>query len=278
LDLSQFKSIEALNGTLKKTLKFIKENLKDAYPTVICSGNGYHIYLPIDAFVLESEDVFNKFENPSMKFLRFVESYLTNSKADPCHTNSLSFKNCMLRIPSSYNSKCVLRNNGIVDGSTEVRIIQRWDGKRPAINWLLRDFRRYLIQEKIDDTFKDINLKRNRRCVYPTTNRITEWPWIEELLKTSIGDYRKFAIWRILAPYLVNIKKLSYQEAFDVIKDWLNKCSIITPLSFNANQRIKENLMAAASVGYLPISFSDLKELNEELHGLISNSQVKLYD
>jgi hypothetical protein len=131
-----------------------------------------------------------------------------------------------------------------VDGSTEVKIIQRWDGKRPAINWLLRDFRRYLIQEKIDDTFKDINLKRKRRCTYPTTNhhttnRITEWPWIEQLLNTPVGDYRKFAIWRILAPYLVNIKKLSYEEAFDVIKDWLNKCSKITPLSFNANQRIR---------------------------------------
>jgi hypothetical protein len=69
-----------------------------------------------------------------------------------------------------------------------------------------------------------------------------------------------------------------YQEAFDVIKDWLNKCSIITPLFYGVIQRIKENLMAAASVGNLQISFSVLKVLNEEFHGLISNSQVKLYD
>jgi len=55
----------------------------------------------------------------------------------------------MLRLPGSYNSKCVLRNIGILDSSTEVKIIQRWNGYRPEINYLLRDFRRYLTQEKI---------------------------------------------------------------------------------------------------------------------------------
>jgi hypothetical protein len=54
-------------------------------------------------------------------------------------SKGLSFKNCMVRTPGSYNSK----NN------CQVRIIQRWDGQRPCINWILRDFRRYLIQKKI---------------------------------------------------------------------------------------------------------------------------------
>ena len=38
--------------------------------------------------------------------------------------------------------------------------------------------------------------------------------WIETLLKTPIEDYRKNALALILAPYLINIKKLSYDEAF----------------------------------------------------------------
>jgi hypothetical protein len=42
-------------------------------------------------------------------------------------------------------------NNNCSDSATEVKIIQKWDGNRPAINWILRDFRRYLIQEKIDN-------------------------------------------------------------------------------------------------------------------------------
>jgi hypothetical protein len=131
--------------------------------------------------VLESEDVFNKFENPSTKFLRFAEPYLTNNKADSCHGNSVSSRNCMLRIPGSHNSKRVLRNDGIVDddagddndGSTEVKIIQRWNGYRPAINWLLLDFRKYLIQEKINDTFNEAKFKRKRRRSVYHTNHTT---------------------------------------------------------------------------------------------------------
>src|SRR5437660_1444320 len=50
LDLSRFKSIEALNTALKKTLKFIKEKLGDnVSPSVLWTGNGYHVYLPVSA-------------------------------------------------------------------------------------------------------------------------------------------------------------------------------------------------------------------------------------
>jgi hypothetical protein len=47
--------------------------------------------------------------------------------------------NSMLRIPGSINSK-----NG-----EQVRILQKWDGQRPYINWILKDFQRYSIQKKI---------------------------------------------------------------------------------------------------------------------------------
>ena len=48
--------------------------------------------------------------------------------------------------------------------------------------------------------------------------------WIETVLKTPIEDYRKNALALILAPYLIKIKKLSYDEAFSIIKEWLSKC------------------------------------------------------
>jgi len=34
----------------------------------------------------------------------------------------------------------------------------------------------------------------------------TIW-WIEKLIQTPIDDYRKFAVWRILVPYLIDIRK-----------------------------------------------------------------------
>ncbi len=290
LDLSRFGStpykgiartpVEAqslLDRALRKTLKNIREKLDNAEPTVIWSGNGYHIYQAIEAFVLESESIFANFDQPSRKFIQFAEPYLTNNKADSCHGNSLSFRNCMLRIPGSHNSKCVFGNDGIANSSTVIKIIQRWNGYRPAINWLLRDFRRYLIQQKFNDTFKDVKLKRKRfGYCYPASRTTTTTShsirWIDSLLETPIEDHRKYAMWRVIAPYLMNVRKLSHEEAFNVLRDWLNKCHQLKRLDFNVNQKIKNDLESVIS--YRPISFSNLKEENRELYNtLVSKSK-----
>jgi hypothetical protein len=134
-----------LSKALMKTLDNINEKFHGIFkPTILWSGNGYHIYLPVQLsgliWCLGHSDVFSKLSRePDRKFIQWAEQYLSDGKADPCHSKGLSFKNCMLRVPGSINSK-----NG-----SQVRIIQRWDGQRPYINWILRDFRRYLIQKKI---------------------------------------------------------------------------------------------------------------------------------
>jgi Primase X len=266
LDLSSFNSVEALDRGLGNVLRNIKEKFRGAQPTVVWSGNGYHIYLPIQAFILESESAFAEYEQPSKKFLRFSEKILSNGKADPCHSNNLSFKNCMLRIPGSHNSECVKRKNNSLGPTTEVKIVQKWDGVRPAINWLLRDFRRYLIQEKIDK-----NVPERKRSSPNTKITSTKRLWIETLLDTPIEDYRKYAIRRIIAPYLINIRKLEYDDAFNIIKNWLNNCHKARPLDFNANIKIKDALRGTTSIGYLHIGFSNLKSENGELYKHISN-------
>jgi hypothetical protein len=127
--------------------------------------------------------------------------------------------------------------------STEVKIIQRWDGKRPAINWLLRDFRRYLIQDKIDNAFNDSRSKTKRKWLpsYNVQTTPTKWLWLETLLETPIHHHRNYAVWRILAPYLTNIKRLSYYEAFKIIKDWLGKCNSIASLDFNVGLKARQS-------------------------------------
>ena len=138
-------NLDLLSKALMKTLDSINEKFHGIFkPTILWSGNGYHIYLPLQLrgliWCLGHTDVFSQLSRePDRKFIQWAEQYLSDGKADPCHSKGLSFKNCMVRIPGSYNSK----NN------CQVRIIQRWDGHRPCINWILRDFRRYLIQKKI---------------------------------------------------------------------------------------------------------------------------------
>jgi hypothetical protein len=141
-----------LNGTLQN----IKNRLgSGGKPTVIWSGHGYHIYQPVEAFVLEEESEFAKFEQPSRRLLQFAEQYLSNKKSDPCHSFTMSFKNCMLRIPGSYNTKS--------KPYEEVRIIQQWDGFRPSIKPLLFDLYLYLQDLK----HKKIQQQKHKRHFHP---------------------------------------------------------------------------------------------------------------
>ena len=156
--------------------------------------------------------------------MQFAEDFLTNKKRDPQHRPSIH--SCLVRIPATINSKC----------GQIVRIIQRWDGQRPAINYLLRDFRRWLINEQMKQRLTD-----SRRARTQTTNTTTI-RWIEKLLQTSVEDHRKFTVWRILAPYLINIRKCSDEEAFNKIRDWLNRCNELRRLQFNGVYLIKYNI------------------------------------
>ena len=132
LDLNRFNSKLALDLGLNGTLQNIKNKLGSGVkPTVMWSGHGYHVYQPVEAFVLEEESEFAKFEQPSRRLLQFAEYCLSDRKADPCHKITISLKNCMLRIPGSYNTKSTPYE--------EVRIIQQWDGFRPSIKPLLFD-------------------------------------------------------------------------------------------------------------------------------------------
>lgn len=128
LDLGIFHTVQALELALANTLRRIKEKL-GGFPSVIWSGNGYHVYQPVEAFPLEEQDVFSKFTQPSRSLIRYAERYLTDGKMDQCHNHTMSLKNCMLRIPLSYNSKS--------NPPKQVKIIQQWDGKRPKVEPLL---------------------------------------------------------------------------------------------------------------------------------------------
>jgi hypothetical protein len=256
LDLSLIRTEQGLEKTLSETLRIIRFKLNGS-PTVLWTGNGYHIYQPIDAIILEQFSQFEAFENPSLKFIRFAEFYLTSGKSDPSH--SPSFKSCMIRIPGTYNSK-------YSHGRNEVKIIQKWDGYRPPMKLLLDAFHAYLEDQKI----KEINLrKRIEKRFGITGDKSNSISWIETLLQTPVVDYRKNAIGLILAPYLINIKKLPYDNASATLKDWLRMCSQLRMLDPNFEYRVKYSLNSAVRKLQLPIRFSTLEMKNKELHNLL---------
>ena len=118
------------------------------------------------------------------------------------------------------------------------------------------EFYIYLADSKIKAIHR--NRKSRKHSVHYENNHKTRW--IETLLQ---------ALWRIVAPYLINVRRLSHEDALSIMREWLNKCDKLRQLDFGVNSRIRPNLNAAARVGYLPISFSDLKTENRELANII---------
>jgi hypothetical protein len=279
LDRETFKTQRAFEMALSRTLNKIgqdrqgsclscdihKSSQGDIQSTVIWSGSGYHVYLVLGAFVLESVDTFNNSRfgtNPSQKFLRFAEWFLSNGKCDPQHNKTVSLRNCMLRIPGSVNSK---------NGQT-VRIIQKWNGYRPSIKLLLEDFYVYLCDQRI----KEVQNQRARTGPKRLGKAIADAPkcfhWIERLLQTPVRDYRKLAIWRILVPYLLNIRGLSSYETRDIVREWLDGCNRLKRLDFNPNRRVEGALNS--SKDFLPISCEKLRVENEGFYNLLQDNGV----
>jgi hypothetical protein len=269
IDKSQFQTDRALRTALSKTLSNIREMLGSARPTVLWTGNGYHVIQPIEGVVLEDIEDFNEFVQPSMNFLRFTEWKLSNGKMDFQHNKTVSFGNCLLRIPGSHNSKCVVANGDIADEKTEVRIIQKWDSNKPHIKSLLGSYYVYLVDQKQ----KNNRVYRDEPRWHTNNNQII--PWIENLLRTPLPDHRKTIIWLILSRYLINVRGITYEDAFSDIKKWVticNKQKSLYPGHFDSI--IRDRLKQAIKDKKYPIGLSRLSRDNIELYNLLLKLNV----
>ena len=266
IDKNNFKSDKSFKLALYNTLKNIKQKLK-GNPTVLETGGGYHIYQSVYIpTALENITEFKDFDKPSEQFLRFAKDYLSNYKADK--NNNPSFRSCLLRIPGSYRSKY----------DTKVKIVKKWNGVRAPITIdFLEEFRTWLIQKKIDQ-----QKQRQKILVERSINKFdgssNYYIWIENLIQTPIEDFRKLVIGIILAPYLINVRKLSFEESYTIIINWLDKCNELKRLDNNRNfeSRINYELNRAINKGIPPMSKEKIKtDPNySELYQLLQKKKV----
>ncbi len=160
-----------------------------------------------------------------------------------------------------------------------VKVLQKWNGKRIEIDPWVHEFRIWLTQQ-------EINLTRDKRqkatlqkseFKYSTNNRgqtknITKIVWIEKLLQIPIEDYRKDCLWRIIGPYLLNVRNLSELKASKVMEEWLAKCDKKRKLDFEPRTKIYS--IIKGNKGFKPISFAKLKEENKDLYFLLESKNV----
>jgi hypothetical protein len=95
--------------------------------------------------------------------------------------------------------------------------------------------------------------------------------WIEKLLTMSIADHRKYCIWHILAPYLINVRKLQNNDAADTIREWLKRCNSVKRISLDETSRIRYNIQSVRKKGFYPIGWNKLKIDNVGLYNLLES-------
>lgn len=261
------KDRERLDIHLKKTLNNLSKGFhNEAHPTVLWTGNGYHVYQPIKGVVFEKVKEFYDFlpyvdKDLTTEFLRFAERFFSSGRSDPNHLPSI--RSCLVRIPGSINSK-----NG-----EQVRIVQRWDGNTPPIREIYQDFMPCLIQKRIDKMGERQRANKIKSKMSSFSNADTSRTgWIERLLQTPLEDYRKQCLWRILCPYLINVRKLPSEEAAIVLNEWLRKCDSLRKTDFIHHQTIKNDLRNARL--YLPHSKERIRLKHTELYDMLKSKNI----
>jgi hypothetical protein len=267
LDRKSFKTKKGFELALYNTLKNIKQKLPNGYPTVLFTGGGYHIYQPVYCpTALENVTEFQDFDRPSEQFLRFARDNLSNNKADK--QNNPSFRSCLLRISGSINSKY----------GNKVSIVKKWNGIRsPITREFIEDYRIHLIQKKIDeDEQRHKMLLKLKGQNNNNTNNKNYYEWIDKkILANPFEDYRKIIVNLILAPYLVIVKKLSFEESFQIIDEWLKKCALIKKLDFDPKSLINTALATAYKKQIPPMSIKTMKNNYKDLFFLIEQKERK---
>jgi hypothetical protein len=151
--------IRKLDYILKQTLNRIEKEIHGT-PTVLWTGEGYHIYLPIifskskdnQRYPLEFIDLCNEFtphvnRDMTTEFMRFAVKYFTNNhqQKGTKQNDSASVTSCFITVPETINIK----------DNSKVRIMQKWDGKVTNVNSIAPYFRDNLIQRRSEHTAID---------------------------------------------------------------------------------------------------------------------------
>ncbi len=145
----------------------------------------------------------------------------------------------------------------------EYKILQKWDEYRLDIKLLIGNFCTYLVG-------KTKKLERQTPIIPSASNNAASTPWIEKLLsQTPIEDYRKITVALIMSRYLINVKKLGYEQAYDIIWDWLDRCTKLRKPESSRHHFdhyvVRYQLEEARPSKRLPMKLETLKEHNLDL-------------
>jgi non-catalytic primase subunit PriX-like protein len=89
--------------------------------------------------------------------------------------------------------------------------------------------------------------------------------YVEELIKNPVTDGRHRLTWLVLAPYLVNVKKLEDEEAVEVIRSFVSRTGETKAM----NRFIQYNVKRARRTGLMPPTIGKLQSDHSDLYALL---------
>lgn len=222
-------------------------------PTVIHTGNGYAILQPINTNPWRNTTHGTKQDEELTKlFLSWSPRYLTNNKSDT--GNHPSLKSCMIRIPGSYNSKLTTKG---LHNQAQVKIISEWNKKRVTPNAL--PFMSY-----VDSIIRKESKQYIKYSKY-ANNKTGIIQYIENIIhNTPITDGRQRFFSLVLCPYLINIKKLTIEEAHKQITNYFG--------NYIPDTLIKYTLSQVQRKGVKPYSLSKMQDNDTDLYNILSST------
>ncbi len=102
----------------------------------------------------------------------------------------------------------------------------------------------------------------------PRTNK--GYVYVEDLLKHPVSDGRHRLVWLVLAPYLVNVKKLDDVEAIERIRAFVQAAGETSAM----RRFVEYNVRRARRNGLLPPTFSTLKTEHPDIYWLLPKEVV----
>jgi hypothetical protein len=163
--------------------------------------------------------------------------------------------------------------------------IQRWKLVRQALaNGVI-----YLTHNQLNDLFADCaqrtiedGVRNLRRAAFPkelvvlrdtimrylptqSARPAKSYAYIDELLKHPVSDGRHRLVWLVLAPYLVNVKKLDEEEAIQKIRSFVSVAGETRDLK----RFVEYNVRRARRNGLMPPTLTTLKAEHPDLYSLL---------
>ncbi len=89
--------------------------------------------------------------------------------------------------------------------------------------------------------------------------------YVEDLLKHPVSDGRHRLVWLVLAPYLVNVKKVDDEEAIGKIRGFVS----VAGETRDMKRFVEYNVRRARRNGLLPPTFSTLKTEHPDVYSLL---------